>query len=108
MFVYQKGGNSKQELASSMEMMALSEEQAVYITTDTIKIFYQISIPIYHNDIINQFPTCHIFQPSKINLDVIHQAGVSQFYPMKKLRKSTNVFRKICPHSNRTPGSKAR
>ena len=56
-------------------------------TTATINTFFQLSIPIEHNGIINTFPTYHIFQLSKINLEGSHQAGIFQFSPLNQSRK---------------------
>ena len=63
-------------------------------TTATINTFFQLSIPTDHNGIINKFPTCHIFHPSKINLDGSHKSGLIKFSPRNQLIKCANIFRK--------------
>ena len=77
-----------------MESMALLEGKVVETTNETTNKIFQLSTPIYHSGRINPFPTCHIVHPSKINLDVSHQAGVIQFSPSNQSRKCETVYRK--------------
>ena len=80
-------------------------ENVVENTTATIKTFCQLSIPTEHNGIIDQFPTCHIFQPSRISLAGSHQAGLLRSSPRNQSKTFANVFRRISPHGNGTPRS---
>ena len=91
-----------------MENMELLEEQVVKTTNETINKFYQLSIPKEHSGRIHRFPACHIIQPSKINLSDSYQSGILQFSPRNQPKQCSNVFRKISPHGNGTPRSRAR
>ena len=83
-------------------------EEQVVDTTTTIIIKFQLSIPTEHNVGTYLFPACHIFQPSKLNLSVIRQDGILQLSPWNQSIKCANMFRKINPHGNGTPRSRAR
>ena len=63
------------------------EEQVLETTTRTINPIVKLSIQTDHNDKTNPFSTCHILQPSKINLDGSYQVGFIQLSPGKKIKK---------------------
>ena len=89
-------------------MIAFLEEQVEETTNVKINPYFQLIITTDHNGIINQFPTCHIFQPSKINLAGSHQSGILKYIPRNQPIKFADVFRKISSHGNGTPISRAR